>query len=125
MKAARAPYSKVALALLFSLNLIGLTQYLRFASLVWAPRGQEGLLGGPGDPIIWVLSAVPWLVACSLMNLLAFRTICARLILAGRWVPALILVSAVAAWVAAFEYDSSRHYNGGALRIETSTPASR
>jgi len=92
MKAATTPYRKTAQVLLIASNGIGLALYLGFASLVWAPEGQEGLLGGPGDPLIWVMLALPWLVLCSFINLLAFRTVSARLILARQWLPALFLV---------------------------------
>ena len=119
MKAATTPYRKTAQVLLIASNGIGLALYLSFASLVWAPAGQEGLLGGPGDPLIWVMLALPWLILCSFINLLAFRTVFARLILARQWLPALFLALILAAWVTAFEYDSSRHYDGSELKLET------
>ena len=99
-------------------NLVGLVVYLRFASLIWAPPGDEGLYGGPGDPIIWVVFALPSLAICSFVNILVFRTVCARAIIYGQWVPLLGLAVIIALWIVAFEYDSSRQYNGGLLRTE-------
>jgi len=106
------------LILLVTFNIVGLTLFLYFASFIWAPRGDEGLLGGPGEAIIWTLGALPWPVLCALLNLLVFRTACARLILYGRWGTAACLLAITVLWITAFEYDLSRHYNGSLIRSD-------
>jgi hypothetical protein len=44
---------------MLSANLLGIALYLYFASEIWAPAGEEGLLAGPGDPIVRGFSALP------------------------------------------------------------------
>jgi hypothetical protein len=50
-------------------NVLGVAGYLYFASWLWAPPGQQGEFGGPGDPLIYMSSAFPILAACFLLNL--------------------------------------------------------
>lgn len=107
---------KASEIILIVLNVFGLAAFLCFSSLIWAPRGDEGLYGGPGDPIIWVIGALPWLAICSFFNLLALRTFFARAIIYRRWRPLLLLIVLISLWICAFEYDSSRHYDGHLLR---------
>jgi hypothetical protein len=99
-------------------NGIGIFLYLRSASLIWAPYGDEGLYGGPGDPIIWVVFAFPYPMLFLLVNFIVFRTVCARAIIYGHWLPLLRLLIILVAWVAAIYYDASRQYNGNRVRIE-------
>lgn len=103
---------------LYVTNAVGLSAYLYFGSFLWAPRGEEGLFGGPGDPIVWVLTVFPWLVLFSLVNVAAFRTILVRLLYLHRWRPALGLAIIIAAWILAFDYDGSRQYDGSLLRSD-------
>ncbi len=106
-------------------NVAGLLLYLYFSSLVWAPPGEEGLLGGPGEAAIWTLFALPWLVICSFLNLLMFRTVCARFILYGKWIPMLTFVAFIGLWIGAFKLDFSRHYNGSLVRTDETIRSKR
>ena len=93
-------------------NLVGLIIYLRSASLIWAPRGDEALDGGPGDPIIWVVYAFPSVFICTCVNIIALPIMGCRAIMQRRWGPPAQLVVVMLLWATAFEYDSSRHYKG-------------
>lgn len=56
--------------LLVIANFIGMSLYLYFSSFLWAPASQKGLVGGPGDPFLWGISAFPVLLFCFIMNLI-------------------------------------------------------
>ena len=49
-------------------NLVATPLFLYFSSQFWAPRGEEGLLGGRGDPILWTVFALPGLAAGAFSN---------------------------------------------------------
>ena len=49
-------------------NFVGFSLFIYLSSQLWAPRGQEGLLGGPGDNVIGGLSVVPVFLLFVLVN---------------------------------------------------------
>lgn len=103
-------------------NVTCLVFYLYFASYIWAPHEDKGLFGGPGDAIIWVVFALPFIVICIVVNAILLPGFCARAILRGRWRSLATLFVCIMLWVAAVSYDSSRQYNGSKLRSIQSLP---
>ena len=102
-------------------NIIGLPLYLYFASWIWAPHFEEGLLGGPGDPMIWGSTAFPVLAVCALADLLWLVLILVRRHWSPKW-PALVLwVLVVACWYAGLAYDRSRSFTGADVYPEASS----
>ncbi|MGR3219285.1 MAG: hypothetical protein ACUZ8H_05625 [Candidatus Anammoxibacter sp.] len=93
-------------------NLIGLTAFVYFSSRIWAPHEDKGLLGGPGDPIIFGLTAFPVLVACALLNLgwLSFIAFRAKHHHPKR--PLIIWLVVILLWAGGIEYVRSRMYTG-------------
>ena len=97
------------------LNLLAMIAYLYFGSAVWAPKGEEGLLGGPGDPIIWTLTAFPFLVISGILDLAWLVLILKRRARDPNWYPITIWLIVIVAWWGVFSYDSSRQYTGNAV----------
>jgi hypothetical protein len=106
--------SKVKIWLI--INFIGIIFYLFFASLIWAPAGQKGLLGGPGDPITWVMLAFPFIVFFSLANVFWLVWIIFNIKKSSFWELLLIWILVVAAWIGANRYDFYHHYNGSSVQ---------
>jgi hypothetical protein len=79
---------------------------------MWAPLGNEGLLGGPGDPIIWVLAVLPVLVVCSVMNFVWLMLVLLHMRRTRDWYSVAILLLVVILWSGAIGYDHSRQYKG-------------
>ena len=103
--------SKVALWI--GINAIGIVLYLSLASLIWAPPGEKGLLGGPGDPIIWMLGSFPVLVIFFAVDVVWALLIILRIVKKRHWkIMSVGWLIIVALWIAAFYYDGSRHYTG-------------
>lgn len=96
-----------------ALNAIGLAGFLYGSSLLWAPPGQEGLTGGPGDPLIWVLSVFPFLALASVINLVWAAIWLARYRRSGRTL--LLWLATACLWLLALGYDHHRSYNGKEL----------
>ena len=96
-------------------NVLGMAGYLYFASWLWAPPGQEGLLGGPGDPIIFMSSAFPILAACSLLDALWIVSIVRAAKRNGNWRIVVVWLVVVIAWYGVKKYDDSRQFNGTAI----------
>jgi len=97
-------------------NTIGIFLYLRFASQIWAPPEEKGLYGGPGDPIIWVVFAFPFLFFASIVNVIILVWTFVRGILYRKWLAVFVVVGAISCWFAAFEYDNSRQFDGSWLQ---------
>jgi hypothetical protein len=97
-------------------NSVFILMFIYFASWAWAPYGEEGLLGGPGDPLIWVLSAFPILIVSFVVNLVLAILVLLRLRRGKDWrqIWALLLVGAL--WGGVLGYDRHRQYNGSLLR---------
>ncbi len=53
-------------------NALGLAVFVYFSSWIWAPFGQEGLLGGPGDALVWGTTALPTFLLFTLVDLAWF-----------------------------------------------------
>jgi hypothetical protein len=90
-------------------NILGIVTYFYFSSWTWIPPGEP--VGGPGDPIIWMLTAFPVLAACSFINLIWL--IC---ILVGdrkNWKLTSAWLLIVMAWYAAYRYDVYRTIPSG------------
>ena len=97
-------------------NVFGIIFYLFFASRIWAPTGQEGLLGGPGDPIIWIIMALPFIAFFSLANVFWLILIIFNIKKSPFWKLLLIWVLVVTAWIGANRYDFHRQYNGSSIQ---------
>jgi hypothetical protein len=89
-------------------NGLALIVFLYFCSWVWAPRGQEGLLGGPGDPIIFCLTALPVLVLALVFNVVWLIVIFSRARRIALWRSMALLLLTIAMWAASIAYDRSR-----------------
>jgi hypothetical protein len=94
------------------INAAGLVTYLYFASWIWARPSQENLLGGPGDPIIYMLSAFPILAACASLDLIWGVLILLRMRHNKNLKPIMVWLTVGVVWVCALTYDSSRQYTG-------------
>jgi hypothetical protein len=93
-------------------NGIALLVFLYFSSWIWAPRGEEGLLGGPGDPIIFCLTAFPVLILAVILNIVWLVVIFSR---ARRTVllrSVALLLLTIAMWATSIAYDRSRMFTG-------------
>ena len=97
-------------------NALGLLLYLYFASWIWAPPSEKGLYGGPGDPIIWVVFAFPFLLGFAVLNFLVFVSALVRAILYMKWRFFFIASFVIFAWCAAYTYDATRQYDGSWLQ---------
>jgi hypothetical protein len=99
-------------------NILGIIFYLRFASLIWAPSTEKGLYGGPGDPIIWVVFAFPFLLFFSALNLFILVSAFVRAILYKHWSFFFVVIGVVIGWIAAFSYDASRQFDGSWIQTD-------
>jgi hypothetical protein len=96
-------------------NIIGIAAFLYFSSWTWAPAGEEGLVGGPGDALVWMLSALPiWLLCCG-VNLIWL--ICLLRLHRDKWRSARWLAVIFVLWLAAIAYDRSRGFTGQDLYL--------
>jgi hypothetical protein len=94
-------------------NAFGILLFVYLSSWGWAPGGDTGALGGPGDAIVWGLSVFSVLLVWSIFNLAWSVRIASSVLhkrdLSALWIFALVLVL----WYVAFVYDRSRQYSGG------------
>jgi hypothetical protein len=93
-------------------NAVALLVFLYFCSWVWAPRGEEGLLGGPGDPIIFGLTAFPAFLVGLVINIIWLVVILFRARRVSQWRAVALLLLAVAVWGASIVYVRSRMFTG-------------
>lgn len=99
---------------LLIVNVLGVAAFLYFASWEWAPTGQSSLVGGPGDPFVWMLTAFPAFAACSLVNIFWFLSTIRK---AKQDKPSYLNVAWLAIviiWIGAFRYDAHNSYQGTA-----------
>jgi hypothetical protein len=101
-------------------NVPAIGLFLYFASWIWAPRGQEGLYYDAGDSVAWGLTAFPILLVSTLTNIVMSRSIFVQLFYYKNWRPFLLWLVIVVVWVAAFKYDSGRHFDGSRMSTEDS-----
>jgi hypothetical protein len=94
------------------LNIAGIALFLYFASKIWAPPGDQGLMGGPGDPLVWGFTAAPVLLLCVLINILWISLLVVGLIRGTSWRPIVIWMLVFVAWYGAMRLDVYRSYNG-------------
>lgn len=92
-------------------NVLGLACFLFFASKLWAPQGDKGLLGGPGDPLIWMLSAFPFLLIFFVVNCVWVGRVIAMTRKNGIK-PLLVWAIIAICWIGAFSLDHVRSYDG-------------
>lgn len=97
------------------MNVLGIVIYLYWAPRTWAPHGGEGLLGGPGDPLIWALSAFPILVASLIINVVWMVLILLRWCHGKDWHSIVIWLTMVVLWGGVVSFDHSRQYNGSKI----------
>ena len=107
-----------------SINVLGIILYLYFSSKIWAPAGEKGLKGGPGDPFIWGLTALPVAAICALANLVRLILILTNVLRGRGWRPILVWLLVIFAWIGANRLDVSQRYDGSALQIDNQ-PISR
>lgn len=109
-----------------AINILGIVLYLYFASKIWAPAGEAGLVGGPGDSFIWVLTALPVLAINSLINVVILLFIFVTSQKNQIWKFSIIWIFVVTAWFGAYRYDVYRQYTGEQLAqpcLRTASPA--
>src|SRR6185437_10283680 len=104
-------------------NVAGLITYLYFASWIWAPLGDRSLPGGPGDPIIWGLTAFPVLAVCSLMNVVWIVLIFLSAQRDKRWRDMMTCLIVIAIWISVNRYDEHRQYRGDDVAIGHQSPS--
>jgi hypothetical protein len=97
------------------LNVLCIGVYLFFSARFWAPSAERGLLGGPGDPIIWGLTAFPVLVLAFLFNLIWLVFSVSKRGGASRRHFIVLWFCVLAIWLGAIKLDRFRQYNGSAV----------
>src|SRR5690349_16992847 len=113
---------KIALVFLIVVNPLCVSLYLYYASSIWAPPEERGLYGGPGDPIIWGLSAFPWLAAGVLANIAVIPIIASGLFRHKDKRLFFVWCTFVLAWTSAIVYDNFRQYNGSLVSQDALGP---
>ena len=93
-------------------NAVGLAAFFYFSSWGWAPRGHEGELAGPGDPIIWGLTVFPVTVSFLVVNLVWFVMAILHIHRKHNWKPLVIWFSVILLWSAGWAYSMTRQYTG-------------
>jgi hypothetical protein len=116
---------KIAFVFLILANPLCVSLYLFYASWIWAPPEEQGLYGGPGDPIIWGLSALPWLAAGAFANVVVIPIIASDVFRHKDIHLFLVWCTFVLVWIAALVYDNSRQYNGNLASQDTFSPGQR
>lgn len=91
------------------LNAFGILLYLAYASKVWLPPDDQEIVWDFGAGLQWFLTALPWLLACAIIDFILFRTIIARFLLYGRWQSLLVLTTCGFAWLGAIYIDFVHH----------------
>jgi len=103
------------IAIFCLLNIFGLGGAIYFASMGWAPSGEEGLPGGPGDGVIRIVYLFPIILFAAIVNLV-WVVLWLRKIIRKGWVVQgreLLVVSIIMiGWIMAVWYDYSRQYRG-------------
>ena len=85
-------------------NILGIAAYLYLSSTTWVSPKEPA--GGPGDPIVWMLTAFPVIAVCAILDVVwIIRIFASR---GKRWKPAVIWLFFVIAWYSAHRYDEYR-----------------
>lgn len=113
---------RIAFIFLILANPLCLVLYLYYASWIWAAPEEQGLYGGPGDPIIWGLSALPWLAAGAFVNIVVIPIVATDLFRHKNVRLFLMWCTFVLVWISAIAYDSSRQYNGSLVSEDRFAP---
>jgi hypothetical protein len=94
-------------------NILGIIAYLYLSSSAWVPLQEP--TGGPGDAIVWMLTAFPVIAACSLFNVIWIIVIVVKR--KKHWKPVVVWLLCVSAWYTAHRYDEYRSApNSGFIR---------
>ena len=99
------------------INFFGVAGYLLFSSWTWPRADAEGMPGGPGDPIIWMLSALPCIAICAVLNVVWIIRI-SRKNDDLRLRSIVIWLIVIFAWICANRYDAYRS-NVGHLGVNS------
>jgi hypothetical protein len=113
---------KNALVFVVVTNLLVVSLYLYFASWIWAPPEDQGLYGGPGDPIIWAFLAFPCLAAGVFTNIVVIPRIANKVFYHKDLRLLFVWGACVFVFISAFEYDRSRQYNGSLVSQDRFAP---
>jgi hypothetical protein len=70
---------KGAIVFLVVTNLLAIPLFLYFSSQFWPPPGEEGRWEGPGDALLWMSLAFPWLAAGAFANMVVIPRISTEL----------------------------------------------
>ena len=100
-------------------NVLGIIAYLYFSSWTWVPQGEPA--GGPGDPIIWTLSAFPVMAACFILNVIWIVRILASRGKGRR--AALVWLLVIIAWYSVHRYDAYREAPSSVAEDAADQPA--
>jgi uncharacterized BrkB/YihY/UPF0761 family membrane protein len=101
-------------------NVVGLVGFFYFSSRLWSPTGEKGLLGGPGDPLIWAISILPILLVITVINLVWLFKLLFR-VKKESWRVLMAWVLVVIIWFCALWYDHYRSYDGSEVLPITSS----
>jgi hypothetical protein len=105
-------------------NLSAIPLFLYFSSRIWAPRGQEGLWGGPGDAIIWTYLAFPWLAFGAFANIIVIHRVAVEIFYNKDFRLLFIWCTCPLVFFSAWVYDGSRQFNGSLVSDDNFTPRS-
>lgn len=85
--------------------------YLYFASKTWVRPGEEGLHSMTGEPIVWAITAVPFLLASTVVNLVWLAVLFYYMLARrrGPWSDLIVFSAVLCAWMVALVLDFSRH----------------
>jgi len=103
-------------------NIAELIAYLLFESFFWAPYGEEGLLGGPGDPIIQGFFVLPLLLLMIVLNLIWVTITLYKVLQQSNWKPFFVWLIVIFIWFGAVQYDRSRQYTGDLMNEADLSP---
>lgn len=92
-------------------NILGIIAFLYFSSWGWVlPQAPAG---GPGDPIIWMLTAFPAMAACFTLDVAWLIRIIVKRDM--RWKHAVVWLLCVVAWCSAYRYNFNYNYGDSLL----------
>lgn len=97
------------------INLVGMIVYLYFSSWGWPVSGEQGFIGGAGDPIVWALSVFPVLVICLLVNIGWLIRLSLEIYRHGGWASVPIFLIVATLWAASIEIDHLHEYSGALI----------
>lgn len=122
MSASRSISRNGALVFVVVANLLATPLFLYFSSEVWAPHGEEGLWGGPGDAIVWTYLAFPWLAFGAFANIVVIPRIAAEFFYRRDLRSLFIWCACLLVFFSAWFYDGSRQFNGSLVSQDKFAP---